>query len=55
MAHVRTLPRLDVDVGERLASVDVDDLVFSVQRDAGLAFDNVVPNKFSLDPLTKNE
>lgn len=43
------LPKIDILIGHRIASIHVDDLEVDFQGNAGLIFDNITTNKLSVD------
>ena len=43
------MPEIDVNVGNRLAGIDVDDLDIDVEVDAGLVLADVPADKLAVD------
>lgn len=45
------MPGIDINIWDRFASADVDDLEIGVQVDTLLILYNIGPNQFTIDPL----
>ena len=47
--HIRTMPKVDVHVRDRLACVNVDELNINIQIHSSLIFTEVEANELSID------